>query len=75
MLLVAPVKRERRLPMLQRSAEGDDMLAIVNQPRSDIPAVTHVDYSARVQTVGDEANPEFQRLLKAFHARRAARSW
>jgi carbamoyltransferase len=69
MLLVAAVRRERRLPMLHAVCEGDDMLALVNQPRSDIPAVTHVDYSARVQTVGDEANPEFRRLLKAFHAK------
>ena len=69
MLLVAPVKKERQLPMQHAVTEGDDMLPILNQPRSDIPAVTHVDYSARVQTVGAEANPEFRRLLKAFHAK------
>ncbi len=68
MLLVAPVKKERQLPMKRAVTEGDDMLPILNQPRSDIPAVTHVDYSARVQTVGADANPEFRRLLKAFHA-------
>jgi len=69
MLLVAPVKQERQLPMKYAVTEGDDMLPILNQPRSDIPAVTHVDYSARVQTVGADANPEFRRLLKAFHAK------
>jgi len=69
MLLVAPVKKERQLPMQHAVTEGDDMLPILNQQRSDIPAVTHVDYSARVQTVGEEANPEFRRLLKAFHAK------
>jgi carbamoyltransferase len=69
MLLVAPVKKERQLPMKRAVTEGDDMLPILNQPRSDIPAVTHVDYSARVQTVGADANPEFRRLLKAFHAK------
>src|SRR5258706_731122 len=68
MLLVAPVRKERQRPMKHAVSEGDDMLPILNQPRSDIPAVTHVDYSARVQTVGADANPEFRRLLKAFHA-------
>jgi carbamoyltransferase len=69
MLLVAPVQKERRLPMRRAVTDGDDMLPILNQLRSDIPAVTHVDYSARVQTVGADANPEFRRLLKAFHAK------
>jgi len=69
MLLVAPVKKERQLQMKRAVTEGDDMLPILNQPRSDIPAVTHVDYSARVQTVGADANPEFRRLLQAFHAK------
>jgi len=67
MLLVAPVRSQRRLPMQRRVGDGDDMLAILNQPRSDVPAVTHVDYSARVQTVGEDANPEFRRLLSAFY--------
>ena len=49
-------------------AESDDLLRRVNAARSDVPAVTHVDHSARVQTVGDEANPEFRRLIRAFHA-------
>ncbi|MES2932836.1 MAG: carbamoyltransferase [Pseudomonadota bacterium] len=67
MLLVAPVRKERQLPMERAVSDGDDMLPILNQQRSDIPAVTHVDYSARVQTVGQDANPEFRRLLSAFH--------
>jgi len=68
MLFVAPVRRERCLPMTGDVAAGDDMLAIVNQPRSHLPAVTHVDYSARVQTVGRDSNPELRRILQAFHA-------
>lgn len=69
MLLVAPVRAERRLPMDRSVAESDDMLPVINQPRSDVPAVTHVDYSARVQTVGDDASPELRRILEAFHAK------
>ena len=46
---------------------GDDLLSIVNEPRSDIPAVTHVDYSARVQTVTAERHPDFHRILRAFY--------
>jgi carbamoyltransferase len=41
---------------------------LLNVPRSDIPAVTHVDYSARIQTVHAETNPRYYRLLKAFEA-------
>ena len=67
MLFTAPVRPDRRLAMGPVSAV-DDMLEIINLPRSDVPAVTHVDYSARVQTVGAAANPEFRRLLEAFHA-------
>jgi carbamoyltransferase len=67
MLLVAPVQEGRRLEVKKETGEGEDMLAIINQSRSDIPAVTHVDCSARIQTVGSSANPEFRRLLEAFH--------
>ena len=65
MLLVAPVVEKRRLPMSRehRQLWGIDLL---NVPRSDIPAVTHVDYSARVQTVHAETNPRYHRLIRAF---------
>jgi carbamoyltransferase len=63
MLLVADVQAERRL-----AASGDreelELVEWVNQPRSDIPAVTHVDYSARVQTVSAETNPRYHRLIQ-----------
>jgi carbamoyltransferase len=70
MLLVAPVNPERRLPMdmAQFRNGDDDMRAVINQPRSDIPAVTHVDYSARVQTVDIETNPLYHALISAFDA-------
>ncbi len=66
MLLVAPVQPARRRGETQ--AASDDLTAWVNQPRSDIPAVTHVDYSARVQTVGPTHNPRYYRLLQAMEA-------
>ena len=66
MLLVAPVKPERCLPPATNVGSGDDLLPIVRQLRSDIPAVTHVDYSARVQTVRREDHAEFQQVLEAF---------
>src|SRR5262249_54209201 len=53
MLLVAPVKENRRKPLQRLTANGD-LLSVVRQERSDIPAVTHVDYSARVQTIRRE---------------------
>lgn len=67
MLLAAPVTHSRRLEM-DSDATGDDMTVILNQPRSDVPAVTHVDYSARVQTVNATSVSDFERLLRAFHA-------
>ena len=68
MLLVADVIAERRKPPAeaQEALFGIDRL---NVPRSDIPAVTHVDYSARVQTVHRETNPRYHALLEAFKAR------
>jgi len=65
MLLVADVVRRRRRQMTapEQALFGIDKL---NVPRSDIPAVTHVDYSARVQTVHAETNPRFHALLSAF---------
>jgi len=68
MLLVAGVRPERRRSMTKEEEKlfGIDKL---NVPRSDIPAVTHVDYSARVQTVHRETNPQFHALLEAFKQR------
>jgi carbamoyltransferase len=64
MQLVVPVKRERRVhPEAGRDAPWVDR---INQIRSDIPAVTHVDYSARVQTVDREVAPDFHELIEAF---------
>ena len=65
MLLVAPVIKGRRISQQERNPT-DDMLSIINEERSDIPAVTHVDYSARVQTVHKETKPDFYDLIKAF---------
>jgi carbamoyltransferase len=68
MLLVADVlkRRQRQMTNEEQSLFGIDKL---NVPRSEIPAVTHVDYSARVQTVHRDTNPRFHALLSAFKAR------
>ncbi|HEU5320836.1 MAG TPA: carbamoyltransferase C-terminal domain-containing protein, partial [Methylomirabilota bacterium] len=65
MLLVAPVNRERQIRMTaaEQALWGIDQL---NVPRSDIPAVTHIDYSARIQTVTREDHGLYYDLLKAF---------
>jgi carbamoyltransferase len=64
MLLVAPVRPECRVA----SNGGEELwgIELLNQARSEIPAVTHVDYSARIQTVDAESNPRYYALLKAF---------
>ena len=68
MLLVGNVKERRRIAMTQ---EQQKLFGIekLNVPRSEIPAVTHVDYSARVQTVHAETNPRYHALISAFKAR------
>ena len=68
MLLVAPVVEKRRITPTQeqQSLWGIDLL---NVPKSDIPAATHVDYSARIQTVHEDTNPRYYNLLKAFEAK------
>ncbi|MDA9505177.1 hypothetical protein XI09_10845 [Bradyrhizobium sp. CCBAU 11386] len=68
MLIVANVRKDKRRAM---SAEEQALFGIdkLNIARSDIPAVTHVDYSARIQTVSAETNPRFHRLLTRFKAR------
>jgi carbamoyltransferase len=65
MLLVAPVRGERRIAMTRAH---DELWGIekLNVPRSDIPAVTHIDYSARIQTVSRETNPNYYDLIAEF---------
>ena len=65
MLLVAPVKEERQIPMTEEQQRlwGIDQL---NVRRSDIPAITHIDYSARVQTVDRDTSPEYYDLIREF---------
>jgi carbamoyltransferase len=67
MLMVADVAERRRRPMSEAECRlfGIDKL---NVPRSDIPAVTHVDYSARIQTVHRETNPRYHALISRFKA-------
>lgn len=70
MLLVADVKKSRQKSFDKEEflrIYEDDMLPIVNVPRSDIPAVTHIDYSARIQTVSEETNYDYYHLLQAVH--------
>jgi carbamoyltransferase len=67
MLIVAPVRAEqRRVPAAPN--DTDDMLQIVNEVRSTVPAITHVDHSARIQTVEEDVNPRMFSVLKAFEA-------
>lgn len=65
MLLVAPVNQEKLVTMTE---EQQKLFGIekLNIPRSDIPAVTHIDYSARVQTVHPDTNPRFYKLIDCF---------
>ena len=65
MLLVADVRKSRQIPMTE---EEQKLFGIekLNVPRSEIPAVTHVDYSARIQTVHQETNPRYYALIEAF---------
>jgi carbamoyltransferase len=65
MLIVAPVKEDKRLAM---TTEQEQLFGIdkLNVPRSQIPAVTHVDYSARIQTIHAETNPRFYDLIEHF---------
>jgi len=68
MLLVANVQENRRVQMTdeQKNYFGIEML---NVPRSDIPAITHVDHSARVQTVDSQDQPHYHEMIRQFKAR------
>lgn len=74
MLLVAPVKKEIRETensYLENDQDNEDidMLNVINRKRSELPAITHVDYSARVQSVDADRNPFFYKVIKAFEKR------
>ena len=68
MLMVAPVIEDRRRKM---TADEEKLFGIdkLNVPRSDIPAVTHIDYSGRIQTVHEETNKPFYDLISSFKAK------
>ncbi len=68
MLLVAELNQDRRISM---TADQQRLFGIekLNVPRSEVPAITHVDYSARIQTVHHETNPRYYELLKQFENR------
>jgi carbamoyltransferase len=68
MLLVAPVKKERQIPMSKEQDETLWGIAKLNVLRSDVPAITHIDYSARVQTVTAETNPAYHAVIKSFES-------
>jgi carbamoyltransferase len=67
MLMVADVVQERRRAMTE-AEQGLFGIDKLNTVRSDIPAVTHVDYSARIQTVHRETNPRYHALISRFFA-------
>src|SRR5580704_19249444 len=68
-MLMVDQLREERCKKAARGGDGLDLKEWVNTPRSDVPAVTHVDYSARVQTVDRERNPRLHALITAFKER------
>ncbi|MBU43839.1 MAG: hypothetical protein CMN76_11515 [Spirochaetaceae bacterium] len=67
MLIVAPLKEEKRIALTEQESQlfGIEKL---NTIRSTVPAITHVDYSARLQTVSSDLNPRLHRLLEEFDA-------
>lgn len=67
MLMVADIAESRKLKV--DSQYGTNLKDRINQIRSDIPAITHVDYSARIQSVGQKHNPKLRAILKAFEKR------
>lgn len=72
MLMVAPILEQHRTPLsaqqLETMTHDRDLRQRVNIVRSAVPAVTHVDYSARVQTVDPDRNPDLYRVMSAFFA-------
>ncbi len=64
MLLVAKVRKDRQLPQL--SSRRQSILERLKVKRSDIPAVTHLDYSARLQTVNKKENPDYHEIISEF---------
>jgi carbamoyltransferase len=72
MLLVAPVREKHRTTLSaeqQEAMRDPDLRKRVNVPRSEVPAITHVDYSARIQTVSEERNGRYARLIAEFQRR------
>ena len=72
MLFVAPVRDQWRLELSeedQRRMQDTDLRTRVSVPRSRLPAITHVDYSARVQTVDPDRHGRYYRMMKTFHER------
>jgi carbamoyltransferase len=70
MLLVAPIRQDWRIPLdpeARKQLEDPDLRIRVLVPRSKVPAITHVDYSARVQTVDPERHGRFYRLMQHFY--------
>jgi carbamoyltransferase len=69
MLIVAPVRDDRRLPGSAGHMQGLQGIEKLNVPRSVVPSITHVDFSARIQTVTPETNRRYYRLIKRFYDR------
>lgn len=69
MLMVAPVAAQKREPGIKNQLEGLQGLDLLHAKRSIIPAVTHVDFSARIQTVDEKSNPRYYRLIQKFFSK------
>jgi carbamoyltransferase len=70
MLFVAPVRQNWRLPLgpaEQKQMQSDDVNVRVSVPRSRVPAITHVDYSARVQTVDEQRHGRYYHMMHRFY--------
>jgi carbamoyltransferase len=68
MLMVAPVRDEKRIPVTKEQYRFTGIERI-NIPRSEVPAITHLDYSARIQTVDGRFNERYYKVIKAFYRR------